>query len=131
MEHGRIRTGLGVLVLAATLASVVLSGGGRATTDADANGSPVASPLASPAPVVRHTVRIMRMRYEPERITIPAGSTVEWVNREGVPHTVTFPGTDSGRMDRGSRFAVTFDEPGRYPYVCFCHQNMTGVVIVE
>jgi plastocyanin len=40
---------------------------------------------ATAAPRV-HTVLIEGMRYQPEGITVAAGDTVVWVNRDMVPH---------------------------------------------
>jgi plastocyanin len=69
----------------------------------------------------------------PREIRIRAGETVEWVNRDPLVHTVTADdGTwDSGDMEEGARFTRRFDRPGRFPYHCRPHPQMTGVVIVE
>ena len=34
-------------------------------------------------------------------------------------------------VPEGATFSLTFGEPGRYPYQCRFHPNMTGVVVVE
>ena len=69
--------------------------------------------------------------------TISAGDTLAWSNADGVPHTVTAGsggrsdgGFDSGLMDPGASFQVTFDEPGRFAYTCTLHSFMSGVVVV-
>ncbi len=50
---------------------------------------------ADAAPRV-HTVLIEGMRYQPEGLTVVAGDTVVWINRDMVPHTAT---SASGRFD--------------------------------
>ncbi len=82
------------------------------------------------------TVSMENHRFMPATITIPAGSTVTWVNNEqGVPHTTTSDTGlwDSGNMSTGQTYSRRFDEPGTYPYNCTLHrdQGMVGTVIVK
>ncbi len=50
-----------------------------------------------------------------------------------VGHTVTFdPILDSGVLAGGGRYAVTFNEPGTYGFVCTVHPAiMSGEVTVK
>jgi plastocyanin len=76
----------------------------------------------------------MRMiAYTPREVRIRAGETVEWVNRDPIEHTVTADDGSwtSAMMGDGQRFRRTFEQPGRYPYHCMPHPQMTGVVVVE
>ena len=50
---------------------------------------------ANAAPRV-HTVLMEGMRFQPEGLTVAAGDTVAWLNRDMVPHTAT---SASGRFD--------------------------------
>lgn len=69
-------------------------------------------------------------------ITVPAGTTVTWVQNGNNPHTTTsYDGLwDSGLIAGGSgeRFSFTFEEPGTYTYFCGPHeaQGMVGSVTV-
>jgi len=72
-----------------------------------------------------------------EDLSISAGTTVNWTNQAGLPHTTTagVPGAPSGEWDsgplaRGQSFSQTFDSPGSFPYFCMIHQWMTGTVTV-
>jgi plastocyanin len=56
---------------------------------------------------------------------------VEWTNYDPTPHTVTGEGWGSELLAEGGRYVRRFDQPGRYPYRCLPHPQMTGVVIVE
>lgn len=81
------------------------------------------------------SVAISRMTFNPGAVRVEAGSTVTWVQRDGVPHTVTASGSsgafNSGTMGAGQTFSHTFDKPGVYEYHCSVHPGMTGRVIVE
>lgn len=66
-------------------------------------------------------------------IDVAAGSTVTWVNQDGVSHTVTsFAGSvDSPFLTSGQSFSLTFGAPGRLDYYCRLHQQMTASVVVH
>lgn len=77
--------------------------------------------------------------YNPDLVTVPAGSTVSWANNDEQIHTVT-SGTptngpdglfDSGIMSAKGSFHHTFDTAGNYDYYCIVHPWMQGTVIVE
>ncbi len=75
--------------------------------------------------------------FEPEVLTVPAGSVVEVVNTSSRAHTVTADDTapaafDTGPVPEGDTAQLRLDEPGRYPYHCRLHPDvMDGVLIVE
>ncbi len=74
--------------------------------------------------------------FEAANITVPAGSTVTWVQNGNNPHTTTsYDGLwDSGIIEGGSggTFSFTFEEPGTYDYFCIPHEDlgMVGSVTV-
>jgi Icc protein len=70
--------------------------------------------------------------FAPTQLTVKAGSTVEWTNKDDTPHTIT---SDDGAfgsevLDTNQTFHFTFDKAGRYPYHCKLHPTMTGTVVV-
>lgn len=75
--------------------------------------------------------------FEPELLTVPAGSVVEVVNRSSRAHSVTADDSapadvDTGPVAEGDTAQLRFDEPGRYPYHCRFHPDvMDGVIVVE
>jgi plastocyanin len=78
-------------------------------------------------------VEMRGIEYTRREVRIRSGETVEWINRDPLEHTVT---ADDGSFDSGiiaerGRYRRTFVQPGRYPYHCTPHPQMTGVVIVE
>ncbi|MCC6790336.1 MAG: cupredoxin domain-containing protein, partial [Thermomicrobiales bacterium] len=82
------------------------------------------------------TIRIAEMSsgaFDPGEITIPASTTVTWVNDATMAHTITGAGGEfrnSGMLDPGASFSQTFTEPGVFSYVCDPHPWMTGVITV-
>ena len=72
-------------------------------------------------------------RFNPTQVTVPAGSTVTWLNRGSNLHTATsFDGLcESGNLGRDGRFNFTFTEPGTYQYFCSLHPaTMRGEIRV-
>jgi amicyanin len=78
-------------------------------------------------------VKIDNFKFGPEAVTIAAGTTVTWTNRDDIPHTVVSTGGvfKSRVMDTDEKFSYTFSKPGTYEYFCSVHPKMTGKVIVQ
>ena len=74
-------------------------------------------------------------RFEPETLTIEAGTTVQWINEGKKVHTVTDENEawDSGSLAPGEKFSKTFDNKGTFAYYCIPHKamGMVGTVIVK
>ena len=79
------------------------------------------------------TVKIDNFTFEPERLTIKAGTTVTWKNEDDIPHTVTSAtkAFKSKALDTDDKFTTTLAKPGTYTYFCSIHPKMTGKVVVE
>lgn len=112
------------------------------TASATATGS-TATPSPTPAPApglpvsaapgtltISMLTRGSSFGYVPASTSIPAGTTVRWVNASSAPHTVTGFGVDSGIIPVGGQFTYTFSRPGTYTYSCMLHPGMTGVIVV-
>jgi len=71
--------------------------------------------------------------FTPKEITVKAGSTVRWTNKDDIPHTVTSDSNlfSSPVLDTNQTFQFTFERPGKFLYFCKLHPRMTGVVTVE
>jgi plastocyanin len=73
--------------------------------------------------------------FGPQTLTVKAGTTVTWINRDGEPHTVVYSGAarlfQSKPLDTNDKFSFRFATPGTYKYYCSVHPHMTGVVIVQ
>jgi plastocyanin len=96
----------------------------------------VALALAAPAPAAPAavTVHIANFTFSPPMVTVPAGTTITWVNDDDIPHTVVSDDKTSFRsavLDTGGRFSFTFARPGSFGYFCSIHPHMTGRVLVK
>jgi Copper binding proteins, plastocyanin/azurin family len=76
-------------------------------------------------------VDISALCFNPTVLRVRPGTTVDWVNRDGLEHTVTATGDafDSTLQD-GQGFRRRFDASGVFPYYCRIHPGMVGVVLV-
>src|SRR5690242_11100036 len=87
----------------------VAEGGTAAAEAPEARGGP--APRAAASQVV-----IDNFTFSPPRLTVPAGTTVTWVNRDDVPHTATSTAKPrlfhSGTLDTDDKFSFTFTTPG-------------------
>jgi plastocyanin len=109
----------------AAMVALVLSSAGSRNVIANAQ-------QGAPASV---EVKIDNFSFSPATLTVPAGTTVRWTNRDDIPHTVV--STDDPKafkskvLDTDEKFSFTFSKAGTYPYFCSVHPKMTGTVIVK
>jgi amicyanin len=78
-------------------------------------------------------VTIDNFVFEPPRLTVKAGTTVTWTNRDDIPHTVAAKDRQfkSKVMDTNESYSFTFATPGEYSYFCSLHPHMTATIVVE
>jgi plastocyanin len=78
-------------------------------------------------------VTIDNFSFGPATLTVSAGATVTWTNRDDIPHTVvsTEGAFKSKAVDTDEKFSYTFAKPGTYAYFCSIHPKMTGKVVVQ
>ncbi len=80
-------------------------------------------------------VSIDNFNFKPKELTISAGTTVTWVNKDDVPHTATAkgesPAFDSKALDTDDKYSFTFKNAGTFEYYCKVHPHMTGTIIVK
>jgi plastocyanin len=118
---------------AASVAPSATPSAAAAMPSAPSSSLPMA---ASPAPLERPSeltsVAIVDRAFEPASLTVAAGTTVEWTNRDDEGHTVTATdgSFDSGLMAGGMSFSMRFDSPGMHEYSCGIHPEMRGSVTV-
>jgi plastocyanin len=78
-------------------------------------------------------IEVKDFTFAPTPLTVKAGSTVTWTNRDDEPHTVV---SDtglfrSGGMDTNESFSYKFDKPGTYRFTCSIHPRMVGTIVVQ
>ena len=81
--------------------------------------------------VVRIDIR--QLAFERARIEVPTGTTIEWINRDPLAHTVTADDGSfaSGFVQPGAAWKHAFERPGNYTYYCTPHPFMRGVIVVR
>ena len=112
-------------------------------------GGHLRSASASTAPLLVKMVD-MPATFQPARLSIKVGETVEWKNvgnsvhhASSDPSTAVNPGEvsnppgakpfDSGFLQPGQSYTYTFTVPGTYKYICAPHETsgMLGEVVVR
>jgi amicyanin len=82
----------------------------------------------------QYQVKIDNFSFGPATLTVPAGTTVTWINQDDMPHNIV---SSEGKtlkspiLDTDQTFSYTFASVGTYPYYCGLHPKMTGKVIVQ
>ena len=96
--------------------------------------APTGSSSAPAAPVAGNAVSISGFAFAPASLTVKAGTTVTWTNKDSDAHTVTSQGTGgplgSAALSTGQSYSFTFTKPGTYSYLCTIHPFMTATVTV-
>ena len=92
--------------------------------------------MAQPAVVAAQTgprIEIAKHKFSLPTLTVPAGTTVTWLNRDEDVHTVvsTTQAFRSGGLETDDAYSYKFTKPGVYQYFCTLHPLMTGRVIVK
>lgn len=143
----RTKSTLASLATFALLAAAAGCGSGTEAPDAQADPttspatSPPATPTASdsadpsatPPDTEQAVITIDDFQFNGPDSVAP-GSTVTVKNNDSAPHTAT---ADDGSFDvvvEGSGATGTFtapNKPGKYPYICKFHPDMTGTLVVK
>jgi plastocyanin len=78
-------------------------------------------------------VKIDNFSFGPASITVANGTTVTWINRDDIPHTVVSSDSafKSKALDTDEKFSYTFSKAGTYPYFCSLHPKMKGQIVVR
>lgn len=87
-------------------------------------------------------VALQTSKFVPQEITVKAGSTIRWENKDSYAHDVTDKDKTwnstggSGGMMKGAVFTKGFTTPGTFDYYCTLHSSgpnvgMWGRIIVQ
>jgi plastocyanin len=132
------RTVAGVLLVTVVLA---LAACGGSASPAPASAVPTSAPVtsASTSPTTGGgseggtAVIIEGFAFSPATLTVAAGTTVTWTNRDSAPHTATADDSsfDSPALAAGATFSQVFATPGTFAYHCAIHPRMTATLVVN
>jgi plastocyanin len=80
-----------------------------------------------------HTVIIDASAFQQGFVTVNAGDTIVWTNRDLFPHTVTATNGsfDSKNIPAEKSWKYTPKVKGTFDYKCAYHSTMTGVLKVK
>jgi plastocyanin len=110
----------------------------RATMIAGALGALVGAMLAAGVLLADaqnqiRAVAIDNFTFNPQTVTVKAGTTITWTNKDDIPHAIAAVGKQfkSKVMDTDNSYSFTFTTQGSYAYFCSLHPHMTGTIVVE
>ncbi|HEX2828521.1 MAG TPA: cupredoxin family copper-binding protein [Burkholderiales bacterium] len=108
----RTRHVIGVAAAAVALAAGLAAGAQRAAT---------------------HTVIMEAVGFQPPSLTVNAGDTVVWTNKDPFPHTATAQDKsfDSGEIAAGKSWKLVAKKKGTFAYVCTYHPTMKATLVVR
>jgi plastocyanin len=124
-----------VVPLVACASLVTLPSGAKPQGQASA-ATPPATQSTQSKPQTGAQVTLNNFKFEPPNLTVTAGTTVTWTNKENSPHTVTADDNSfsSPNLAANAAFSQTFTKPGKYAYHCAYHggkgSGMAGTVTV-
>ena len=75
-----------------------------------------------------------QFHLRPANLTVKAGTTVTWTNKDDIPHGIASANNafaKSKALDTDDSYSFTFTTPGTYQYFCYIHPHMVGTIVVE
>jgi plastocyanin len=89
--------------------------------------------VAGPAGAATQTVRIYGSTFSPRTVTITAGDTITWTNRDNALHQVLASKGQfvSPILRHNQSFSFTFHAAGTYWYKDELHPKLTGKIVVK
>jgi len=78
-------------------------------------------------------VTIDNFTFSPTPLSVAVGTTVTWINRDDIPHSIVCPALNfhSRALDTDDSFSFRFQTAGTYDYLCGIHPHMRGQIIVR
>ena len=90
------------------------------------------APSNVPATGVVHQVVIENFKFMPTDLQVKAGDVVEFVNKDGAEHTITFESGDfDQKLSDGGKVVYSATDKGTFPYFCALHPGMRGTITVN
>ena len=127
----RPRAGLACLLLAAFAIAIAGCGSSDSSSSSSATAAQSAAGAKSGSP---QAVTIKEYTFKPAKITVPAGTTVDFSNEDSTAHTATSTESgvfESGAIQPGTKGTITLKKAGTFTYYCAFHPFMKGTIVVE
>lgn len=102
------------------------------TTTPPSTAAPHTPAPAAPAALMIRT-GMKNINYLRSHFEVVVGTTVEWTNRDPLPHSVTAVDRsfNSGLIQPGKTYRHTFTRVGTFNFFCMPHPFMKGTIIVR
>jgi plastocyanin len=133
-----------VAVVLVGIVALAAAGCGKKQQPASGGGMTTSTPAAfeiakqPPGEVVggKVVVEMKDLKFIPENLTVPAGTTAIWANLDNVAHTVTKrrgpgPSFNSGPIDPGATFQQVLTKEGRIKVIDRARPSMEMNIVVE
>ena len=88
----------------------------------------------------QQTVNVTANGFDPQTVTVKAGTRVVWMNKSGGsvfvasnnhPTHLLYPPLNLGQFADGSSVQLVFDKPGSYGYHNHLNPSQTGTIVVQ
>jgi len=96
--------------------------------------APIVLPARAQSAAAANNISIDNFTFNPPTLTVKAGTTVTWANKDDIPHGIASANNAFKRsqaLDTDDSFSFTFTTPGTYQYFCYIHPHMTGTIVVQ
>ena len=96
--------------------------------------APFVLPARAQSAAGANGISIDNFTFNPPTLTVKAGTTVTWTNKDDIPHGIASSNgafTKSKALDTDDSFSFTFTTPGSYKYFCYLHPHMVGTIVVQ
>ena len=94
----------------------------------------VVAPIRAQTAAPTVAISIDNFTFKPQTLTVKAGTTVTWTNKDDIPHGIASASgafAKSKALDTDDSFSFTFTTAGTFDYFCSLHPHMVGKVIVK
>ena len=80
-----------------------------------------------------HVVEITGFKFIPESLSVKAGDTIKWINKDITPHTATADDTsfDTGVLKPNESGSITVSSDQTISYFCRYHPTMKANLMFE
>jgi plastocyanin len=87
----------------------------------------------STAEPTEHVVEITGFKFVPESLSVKAGDTIKWINKDTTPHTATADDMsfDTGLLKQNESKSVTVSSEQTISYSCRFHPSMKAKLMFE
>ena len=117
-------------LMAAALTIATSCGSSNSTPTSPSNGGN--NNTGTPITIVSGALVLTTTAYNPNPLTITAGTTVTWTNKDSTTHTATSDsGVFNGTVGPNQQFSFTFANKGTFTYHCSIHPGMVASVVVQ